>query len=519
MLGLGCVQFNFECAGLSSMPEAVPPSTLSAIASASRETGVRLAALSATFNMAHPDGQRRELGVRRLRVVAQAAAGLGVPLLTLCSGTRDRENMWREHPDNRSRQAWKDLLETMEKGLAVAADNGVDLAIEPEPANVVSDAGRARVPLDTLQAGHLLRIIVDPANLSGEPGALMKAFDLLGLDIALAHAKDRQSDGKACALGRGLVDSMPILGCCEEPDTGDLSSCTGSTSPKHRNRLLSFAANFKRWRQMPFIETGGIRYHYALSGSHGPLVVFQHGLGGDVSQPQGILGNSTVLRAFSFDCRGHGRTKPMGPPESLRFSAFADDLWSILNALRIEAVVAGGISMGAGLALNFALRYPSYVKGLIISRPAWLDAPSPSNLEILQKLARWLEEHGPEKSRALLMADPEFVRIRSVSRESSVSILRQLERPHLEEAIATLAQLPADAPCPAPEGWHGLSIPTLVLINGSDPMHPAGSGERLAAGIPGSRLVEIASKEKDPALHAFEARKAIESFVSSLEDR
>ena len=42
VLGLGCVQFYFECAGLSSMPEAVPPSTLSAIASASRETGVRL---------------------------------------------------------------------------------------------------------------------------------------------------------------------------------------------------------------------------------------------------------------------------------------------------------------------------------------------------------------------------------------------------------------------------------------------------------------------------------------------
>ncbi len=58
------------------------------------------------------------------------------------------------------------------------------------------------------------------------------------------------------------------------------------------------------------------------------------------------------------------------------------------------------------------------------------------------------------------------------------------------------------------------SIPTLVLINGSDPMHPAEYGERLAAG-----LVEIVSKEKGPALHVFEARKAIESFVSSLEDR
>ena len=140
----------------------------------------------------------------------------------------------------------------------------------------------------------------------------------------------------------------------------------------------------------------------------------------------------------------------------------------------METVVAGGISMGAGAALNFALRYPSRVKALIISRPAWLDAPSPSNPEILQKLARWFEEHGPEKSRTLLMADPHFVRIRSVSRESSASILRQLERPHLEEAIATLAQLPADAPCPAPEGWRGLSMPTLVLTTARTRCIPLG---------------------------------------------
>lgn len=59
-LGLGCVQFNFECAGLSSMPEEVPSSTLTAIAAASRDTGVRPTALSGTFNMAYPEPQVRK---------------------------------------------------------------------------------------------------------------------------------------------------------------------------------------------------------------------------------------------------------------------------------------------------------------------------------------------------------------------------------------------------------------------------------------------------------------------------
>lgn len=209
-LGLHCVQFNFECAGLPSMPEEIPSSTLAAVAAASRDTGVRLAALSGTFNMAHPERDVRKAGLQRLRTVTEAATRLGVPLVTLCTGSRDRENMWRAHPDNRSDQAWADLIETMERALSIAARAGIALAIEPEHANVVDDAARARALLDALHAGDRLNVILDPANLleaeRPQDDVLQKAFDLLGTDLAIAHAKDRQHDGKTCALGRGVVD-------------------------------------------------------------------------------------------------------------------------------------------------------------------------------------------------------------------------------------------------------------------------------------------------------------------------
>jgi hypothetical protein len=76
--------------------------------------------------------------------------------------------------------------------------------------------------------------------------------------------------------------------------------------------------------------------------------------------------------------------------------------------------------------------------------------------------------------------------------------LRQLERPNLEGTIATLASLPADTPCPAQEAWRGVAVPTLVLVNELDALHPVEYGRRLAAGIAGARLVQIAPKEKDP---------------------
>ena len=209
-LGLGYVQFNFECAGLPSMPEAVPWQTVAAVQAAVQATGVRLAAISGTFNMVHPEPAVRNEGTGRLRVVAEAAALLEIPLVTLCTGTRDREDMWRAHPDNQSNEAWADLIDTMERLFALEAGASLTFAIEPEHGNVIVDAARARSLLDALQAGDRLKIILDPANLweEGRPqhDVLQEAFELLGADLVIAHAKDRGLDGQTCALGRGIVD-------------------------------------------------------------------------------------------------------------------------------------------------------------------------------------------------------------------------------------------------------------------------------------------------------------------------
>jgi pimeloyl-ACP methyl ester carboxylesterase len=267
---------------------------------------------------------------------------------------------------------------------------------------------------------------------------------------------------------------------------------------------------------MPFVESNGIRFSYQVAGSNGPLVVFQHGLGGDLAQPQTILGGSLLFRVLSFDCRGHGRTEPLGPPDQLKFSTFADDLLAILDAVHVGLLVIGGISMGAGVSLNFALRHPSRVRALILSRPAWLDSGNPPNLHILRQLSLWLQEWGPQRTRDLLLADTEFRSIQAISRDNAASILRQLERPNLEATIATLANLTADSPCPFPEAWREIKVPTLVLTNQLDALHPVDYGQRLAAEIPGARLVEITPKETDPILHARETRESIEAFVSSL---
>jgi sugar phosphate isomerase/epimerase len=209
--GYAVVQFNMACAGLPSMPEEVDADTIAAIRAASASAGIAIAALSGTYNMAHPDERVRDDGLRRLATIIATAEAIGAPLVTLCTGTRDPDDQWRAHPGNADPSAWRDLCAGMEKAIGMAEAHSVKLGIEPELGNVVSSVRRARNLLDEFRSPSLA-IVLDPANLFEKASAaerqrlIAEAIDLLGADLALAHAKDRAADGSFVAAGTGVID-------------------------------------------------------------------------------------------------------------------------------------------------------------------------------------------------------------------------------------------------------------------------------------------------------------------------
>ena len=208
--GLPTVQFNMASAGLDSMPDQISADLAERVRAATASRGIRIAALSATFNMAHPDPAVRDDGLARFGVLAAAARPIGTSILTLCTGTRHPTNMWHGHPDNATPAARRDLLATLDAALAVAETHDLTLAIEPEPANIIDSATAAH---DLLRAHGTPRlgIILDPANiLAGDPSRspadlLTEAFDLLAPHIVLAHGKDLSPSGEPCAAGTGIV--------------------------------------------------------------------------------------------------------------------------------------------------------------------------------------------------------------------------------------------------------------------------------------------------------------------------
>lgn len=211
--GLRSVQFNMSCAGLPIMPEAVAPEDVIRIRSELGKRSIEMSALSGTFNMIHPDLQQRQAGMRSLHTLCRVCQGLGTSIITLSTGTCNAENMWRSHPQNQSEATWQEMIRSMQEAVGYAEESGVTLAFEPEVSNVVDSAQRARRLLDEIQSPHL-KVVIDGANLfhAGElpkmKEILHEAFDLLGNDIVLAHAKDISQDGEAGhdAAGTGLLD-------------------------------------------------------------------------------------------------------------------------------------------------------------------------------------------------------------------------------------------------------------------------------------------------------------------------
>lgn len=209
--GYDVTQFNMACAGLPAMPDEITAETIDAIRTAVAETGVDIVALSGTYNMIHPDKAVRETGLRRLGVMLEAARTLGIPLVTLCTGTRDPVDQWAHHPDNATPEAWADLLTEMGKAVALAEKAGVDLGIEPEQANVVTSAEDG-IRLVQAVGSERIRFVLDPANLFEHAdrdtarGIVAGAVETLAGRIAMAHAKDRKADGRFATAGTGIVD-------------------------------------------------------------------------------------------------------------------------------------------------------------------------------------------------------------------------------------------------------------------------------------------------------------------------
>ena len=221
--GYECTQFSFssvtECgfqpSGQIEIPAAVSDAAVDAIITASEKYNIPIAAVNGTFNMAHPDKEIRDRGIALFDNFASASRKLGSRFITLCSGTREKSNLWSYSPLNKNPDAWEDMADTVKRAVDIAEKYDMTLAIESEASNIIDTPEAARRIMDEVGSDKL-KMILDCANLFHRGKAhpenvhdvMEHAFELFGNDIVIAHGKDiKEGDSiDFCGTGEGIVD-------------------------------------------------------------------------------------------------------------------------------------------------------------------------------------------------------------------------------------------------------------------------------------------------------------------------
>lgn len=516
--GIEAVQMNLACAGLPTLPERFEPGQAATIADTLKASGRKVVALSGTFNMIDPDLEKRNRNFQKLDLLAENCRTFGTNLITLCTGTRDPNNMWKRNPDNDTATAWNELVESMFAAVRIADRHDIDVAIEPELANVVDSAAKAKKLIDTIGSKRI-KIVFDAANmirpeqLSQMSSIIDEAFDLLRPHIAIIHAKEISASGEAGEVtpGQGVLDFARVFrhaidAKLEVPVVmHGLPESGVSAARDYLSAQFAFAESLRTF------EHDGIRFRYVDHGKGIPFV-FQHGLGGDSKKIFDLTRDYPGVRLISFDARYHGNTEPHCSPDKLSFRQFAEDLSALLDHLGINQAVVGGISMGAGMALEFAVRNPNRVLGLVLARPAFLDQPFPQHVHVYAEVVSLIKAHGLSEGLKLFEQSTSYRDLLAESADAASAVTNIFKDPLTPHTLEKYDRIPHDCPPHEFSQLQGIRVPALVLSSKRDPIHPIEIGKRLASVIPGAEFSELTPKCVSSAGYEYDLNQRIGEF-------
>ena len=235
---------------------------------------------------------------------------------------------------------------------------------------------------------------------------------------------------------------------------------------------------------MSFIDAGGLRIHYELTGpAASPVLVLSNSLGTDFSmwaaQAPALEKHFRLLR---YDTRGHGQTAVTPGPYTIE--QLARDVVSLLDALRIDRAHFCGLSMGGMIGMWLGVNAPQRLHRLVLCS----TAPKIGTPEIWNPRIEAIRKQGMSAIASAAIErwlTPEF---RAREPQKSAALLRLLHNAPPEGYVACCAAV-RDADLR--EAVAAIRLPVQVIMGAQDPATPPADGRALAQRIPGARYAEL----------------------------
>ncbi|MFC0210850.1 sugar phosphate isomerase/epimerase family protein [Paenibacillus chartarius] len=157
--------------------------------------GIGIAGLSGYTNLMNPNLEKREEKLKQLEQMIDLCPAYGTRYIATETGSLHPTNAWRDCEENRSEQAWEELIAIVDRLRGRAVKNGGVLLVEGFVNNVLASTGQALRMLERLGADGLA-FVMDPFNyltqeaLTRQHEAMAAMFEQIGGYCPIAHAKD-----------------------------------------------------------------------------------------------------------------------------------------------------------------------------------------------------------------------------------------------------------------------------------------------------------------------------------------
>jgi 3-oxoadipate enol-lactonase len=192
-------------------------------------------------------------------------------------------------------------------------------------------------------------------------------------------------------------------------------------------------------------------------------------------------------RLILIDAPGHGASD--APPEAFVPADCVPAALDVLDAVGVQRAAIGGISWGAVVAMNMALRAPERVSGLALFNTS-ADAESLFSRFQNRVLAEIAKRYGvlrPLEPHVLAsLFSPGFPRRRPDVCQTVLQGIRAADRTAFYRVLTALLRRPSIL-----DDLQSIRVPTLVVTGTADRLNPPIHCERIAQRIPDSRLVRL----------------------------
>ncbi|OGF51694.1 hypothetical protein A3H04_03505 [Candidatus Giovannonibacteria bacterium RIFCSPLOWO2_12_FULL_43_11c] len=137
---------------------------------------------------------------------------------------------------------------------------------------------------------------------------------------------------------------------------------------------------------------GTICYFKTAHVSGRPTVIFLHGLSANHTTWLNIMEKIAAngYNAIAPDIRGHGESDMAKERSRYRLEIFSNDIELIVKNEGLEKFVLVGYSFGGGIAIDYTIKHPSRVFGLVLVSVNYVSPLLYKNLGFLNPVVYWV---------------------------------------------------------------------------------------------------------------------------------